>query len=1579
MSSNLNSNIRQSFRVIFILIVSLALHSAAAKYQVISLTSNSAKISFTLNNTIEPGSSPDKTLFFAVTSQPSATISGSINETHGVSCAENSIKTLSNGWRGKDFLQWFSITFRIDNTIQKKEKEIGGTISLNFNQPIINADSYGKTSSAKNCIITLPVRKTFSKRASISKPDIPYIHGIRMGIPDDGIYQISGSDLQNLGVPISRILLKTYRLFCKDKEIPIFISNSHKKYLGGNEIILFYGQFLRGENNYYTQYSNINIYWLTWGDATTGIRVAEASGELKIDPNAYNPDISLQAKNFIDTVHLEQDNGIPFRGDIWAVEETGDAPLIETEKDNWYWGSMGTNKLTHFTFSLLSPIQNSNFNLKISISGLTSINVNPNDHQFSLALNDKEINVTAIWDGQNDTVKVVSNISSELLLHGKNTITFIRVQHDSIPDLAAFNWLEIACTRGFRSYDNTIIFRTNPKDIHRWVQFDITDFTTGNLELWDITRFRKFTNFVTGNIDGKYTLTFQDSVTSATRYYVQPKNSRHTPLDMTLDTIKNNWDFAGGIDYVMISSASLLPELAPLAEFHQQSGLRVEAIDIQDIYNQFSYGIRNPESIRTMLKYVFSKHTNDPPRYLLLGGDCIHDMDKHIGIMGQNIVPTHLSQVPNWGPASNDDYFATVQGEDNFPDLFVGRLPARTASEMKLLINKTVNYLLYPEHGYWKDNMILIGGVEQDFTNAYNDAVKSIIGPKMNVFRIDANPNSPYYMSKNAAANSISGFINAGVYAIIYAGHGGGLIWESSFSYSDLQKLHNSQWGKSGRLPIVFSFTCLTGFFESSQYKSLGEEFLREGTDGAIAFYSASAYTKRRIDIRMSRTLLENSMNYNFESLGELLNITEMQMLIHNESEAIPLTRQYNLLGDPALPWKLTPDTLSISLENPNLTVSDTLKTSGNTLPVTSGNVKLNVLADNNLQWAETIKTVSNSSFSHNFILKPASQTANGLVRAFTWNDSAEVKGWVYFSKDTFVIHDVAITPAEPALGDSISITCRINTKDSLPIPIVQGRYTIADPQDPNISFDDTSYVFIEKDSTTGLWKSTKKFVFNQGTGQVDLTKQLVLKFFATGNLGASDFYFFKIKGMPDLIFTSDTVNITWRNDSLYADCEILNIGNASSPPFSMTFLGWGPSATDTIFHGYSTDSLLPGKTTLFSFSIPDTQRILTSTGHLNMDKTVEEVSYANNSTILTLKLSYCDLITPSDTLVSIYKGCKIVLADSLSLPYRVFLFLDTLREKQPLLSKSEWIPVIGDRFSSFHIYSRPSLSVADSLRWLFYPEDPGIFINIDPDSGFQPAVFTYDTATSQWRNRGGILDTLNKTISYVSNEYSSFAIGRLTDKTPPEIRVFVAGKEILFVDYAAKNKPFNIFINDSSGILLSSIQLLHNGIPLENDYKSSSITGDNPSTVVLTAYAQKMNTVDSLTIIAEDNAGNRAVKVFTYRPGENLKIKFFSCHPNPFTAKPGKLIRFPFLLTDIATKVTLTIYTISGRKVWRWKNSTELIGYQEIAWDGTTLNRRIENMGYRIANGTYYAKLVAKNKYKTVQKIIRIAKLEGY
>ena len=223
------------------------------------------------------------------------------------------------------------------------------------------------------------------------------------------------------------------------------------------------------------------------------------------------------------------------------------------------------------------------------------------------------------------------------------------------------------------------------------------------------------------------------------------------------------------------------------------------------------------------------------------------------------------------------------------------------------------------------------------------------------------------------------------------------------------------------------------------------------------------------------------------------------------------------------------------------------------------------------------------------------------------------------------------------------------------------------------------------------------------------------------------------------------------------------------------------------------------------------------------------------------------------------------------------------------------------------------------------------------------------------------------------------FALSILSDMAPPQIRTSVNGNDIVFLDYAAKGKPFNIMLSDASGVWPTSIKVQLNRIALKLNVISRPAGGNDLSNVTLTAYPPKQYAIDSLSVYAQDLAGNATTAVFAYMPGEDLDIKFFECHPNPFSAKQDihnntiQTIRFAFLLTDVASDVSIVIYTIASRLVWKWENTAGTIGYQEIEWNGKT------SSGYRIANGTYYAKLIAKNSSKKVVKTILIAKLEGY
>jgi hypothetical protein len=254
-----------------------------------------------------------------------------------------------------------------------------------------------------------------------------------------------------------------------------------------------------------------------------------------------------------------------------------------------------------------------------------------------------------------------------------------------------------------------------------------------------------------------------------------------------------------------------------------------------------------------------------------------------------------------------------------------------------------------------------------------------------------------------------------------------------------------------------------------------------------------------------------------------------------------------------------------------------------------------------------------------------------------------------------------------------------------------------------------------------------------------------------------------------------------------------------------------------------------------------------------------------------------------------------------------------------------------------------------------------------------------FDTLVDQWRYVEGIVhqSEMNHTVLLTSTLPGPFAVASVSDMEAPELMVSVYGKSLTTLDNTAKDRPFTVFFSDPSGIVPQSISLRLNNTNIPASSYSSVPAGGDLRSITLSIYPERERQVDSLLVQCTDFAGNGAEKTFAYLPGTDLTIKSFSCHPNPFAARrrgDGTIskVRFAFLLTDIAHSVTLSIYTVSSKKIRTWSIS-ELIGYQQVEWDGR------DQGGHRIANGTYYAKLVVKNDRKKVKKIIRIAKLEGF
>src|SRR6185503_5621901 len=117
--------------------------------------------------------------------------------------------------------------------------------------------------------------------------------------------------------------------------------------------------------------------------------------------------------------------------------------------------------------------------------------------------------------------------------------------------------------------------------------------------------------------------------------------------------LRNN---ATQADLVIITHRTLLNSVAPLAALRQSQGLKVATVDVEDAYDEFSYGNKTPQAIKDFLAYART-NWKQAPKYLLLAGGASFDPKNYAGQGANDLVPTKLVDTEFMETAS-DDWFS---------------------------------------------------------------------------------------------------------------------------------------------------------------------------------------------------------------------------------------------------------------------------------------------------------------------------------------------------------------------------------------------------------------------------------------------------------------------------------------------------------------------------------------------------------------------------------------------------------------------------------------------------------------------------------------------------------------------------------------------------------------------------------------------------------------------------------------------------------------------------------------------------------------------------------------------------------
>jgi hypothetical protein len=281
-------------------------------------------------------------------------------------------------------------------------------------------------------------------------------------------------------------------------------------------------------------------------------------------------------------------------------------------------------------------------------------------------------------------------------------------------------------------------------------------------------------------------------------------------------------------DLVIITRSEFFNALEPLRALRESQGLRVQMVDIADIYDEFSDGERNPQAVRDFISNATTVWKRKPA-FVLFAGHASLDPQNHLGFGDSDLVPTKLIDTGLLETAS-DDWFVDFNN-DGLPELAVGRLPFRTNNEAVTMVSKILSY----ERSRPATEALLVADANDgfDFEEA-SGQVRGLLPTSLKINRIDRGR-----VDAATAKAALIDAINRGQKIVNYLGHGSVNQWKGDLlTNDDARALTNGD-----RLPLFVMMTCLNGYFQDASQDSLAEALLKADRGGAVAVWASSGMT----------------------------------------------------------------------------------------------------------------------------------------------------------------------------------------------------------------------------------------------------------------------------------------------------------------------------------------------------------------------------------------------------------------------------------------------------------------------------------------------------------------------------------------------------------------------------------------------------------------------------------------------------------------------------------------------------------------------------------------------------------------
>ncbi len=366
-------------------------------------------------------------------------------------------------------------------------------------------------------------------------------------------------------------------------------------------------------------------------------------------------------------------------------------------------------------------------------------------------------------------------------------------------------------------------------------------------------------------------------------------------------------------DYVIISNAALysdpeasgknhVADFAAYRESQAGGNHKVAVVDVNELYEQFSYGVcYHPIAVRNFIHWA-DKQWPDLRHVFIIGKGL--DYSQFRTAAAQTALTDSLFFVPAYGSPAADLPFALKGNRLSTPVAAIGRLAVTRPSEIGFYLEKVKSHEFTQqtapqtiEGKAWMKRVIHnSGGLagETSTIRAYTNNMANVL--TNNRFGADVHT---FYKTSNdpiqlSSYEQMLDLINGGVSLWMIYGH------SSAFAV-DFDIGAPSAYNNNGRYPLMLIMGCFSGQCSSPQ-QGIGEQFTLASDRGAIAYIASVNYSYITALHDYGRKYYEllGGADYG-KSVGEVLRNTVGELQATNNEGLVAVLHQNLLQGDPAV------------------------------------------------------------------------------------------------------------------------------------------------------------------------------------------------------------------------------------------------------------------------------------------------------------------------------------------------------------------------------------------------------------------------------------------------------------------------------------------------------------------------------------------------------------------------------------------------------------------------------------------------------------------------------------------------------